>query len=59
MLLEPLWQVLLDVVAHMVPVGAMPVADGEEVQTQLAYHVWHKDVAILVHFLWIIWVVSN
>ena len=46
-------QLLLDVPAHVMAVGAMPVTDTEEmleVVVGQALDVWRKDVAVLVDF---------
>ena len=46
-------ELLLDVPAHVVAVGAMPVADAEEMLKVIlgqALDVWRKDVAVLVDF---------
>lgn len=41
------------------PVESMAITDSEEVQTELAAHVWAEDVAVLVWLVWITWLVPN
>jgi len=46
-------QLLLDVPANVMAVGAMPVTDTEEMLEVIigqAFDVWRKDVAVLVDF---------
>ena len=37
----------------MVPINSMPITHRKEVQSELAKHVWHKHVCILVLFVWV------
>lgn len=41
-------ELLFEVLAHVVAVDAVAVADGEEVQSQLVQHVGHQDVGVLI-----------
>ena len=47
---------------YMVTIWAMPVTHTKEmleVILRQAFNVWSKDITILVHFCWILWVEAN
>jgi len=52
-------KMLFDIGADMVTVHAVAIADGEEVQTQLAQHVGYEHVGVLVWLVWIARLVAD
>jgi len=52
-------KMLFNIGADMVTVHAVAIADGEEVQTQLAQHVGYEHVGVLVWLVWIARLVAD
>ena len=50
---------LFDIGADVVAVHAVAIADREEVQAQLAQHVGHEYVGVLIRLVWIARLVAD
>ena len=50
---------LFDIGAYVVTVHAVAITDREEVQAQLAQHVGHEHVGVLVWLIWIAGLVAD
>jgi hypothetical protein len=53
------WKLIFDVLAYDVAIHAMTITDREQMEAKVSSHVRLNDVAVLVLFIWISWLVTN